>query len=55
VAAQLLVEARRGDPQLRQLAAGRRGGLLLLLNADGDVTAAYRLLLEALAPHGPRG
>ena len=48
VAAQLLVEARRGDPQLRSSLRAAVAAAYLLLTADGDVTAAYRLLLEAL-------
>ena len=48
VAAQLLVEARRGDPQLRSSLGAAVAVASVLLNADGDVNAAYRLLLEAL-------
>jgi hypothetical protein len=48
VAAQLLVEARRGDPQLRSSLRAAVAAAYLLLTGDGDVTAAYRLLLEAL-------
>ncbi|CAA9352703.1 MAG: hypothetical protein AVDCRST_MAG07-3146 [uncultured Frankineae bacterium] len=55
VAAQLLVEARRGDPQLRSSLRAAVAAAYLLLNADGDVTAAYRLLLEALHRTTPGG
>ena len=48
LAAQLLVEARRGDPQLRSSLWAAVTAAALLLNADGDVVAAYRLLLEVL-------
>lgn len=47
-AAQLLVEARRSDPELRGSLPASVAASHVLLNRDGDVTGAHRLLVRAL-------
>lgn len=47
-AAKLLVEARRADPRLRGSLQAAIAASNVLLNSDGDVTTAYRLLLGAI-------
>ncbi|MGW7544296.1 AAA family ATPase [Streptomyces sp. NPDC054770] len=48
-AAQLLAEARRADPHLRGSLRAATAASNVLLNSDGDVNTAYRLLLGAIA------
>ncbi|MGW0581728.1 LuxR C-terminal-related transcriptional regulator, partial [Streptomyces sp. NPDC002920] len=47
-AAQLLVEARRADPELRGSLQAAAAASHVLLNRDGDVTTAHRLLVGAI-------
>jgi hypothetical protein len=48
VAAQLLVEARRADPAVRGSLRAAVAAAHLLLNAEGDISTAHRLLVGAL-------
>ena len=48
VAAELLVEARRADPSIRDSLRAAVAAAHLQLNAEGDVTTAHRLLVTAL-------
>ncbi|PWI19384.1 hypothetical protein DI272_38430 [Streptomyces sp. Act143] len=49
--AQLLVEARRADPELRGSLPAAVAASHVLLNRDGDVAAAHRLLIRALTSY----
>jgi hypothetical protein len=48
LAAELLVEARRADPSIRDSLRAAVAAAHLQLNAEGDVTTAHRLLVGAL-------
>ena len=48
MAAQLLVEARRADPAVRGSLRAAVAAAHLLLNAEGEITTAHRLLVGAL-------
>ena len=54
VAAQLLVEARRADPHLRGSLRAATAAANVLFNRDGDVTTAFRLLVDAITTHAGR-
>lgn len=53
-AAQLLVEARRADPDLRGSLQAAVAGSYLLLCRDGDVNTGYRLLVGAITTRAGR-
>ncbi|MEW2290789.1 AAA family ATPase [Streptomyces sp. NPDC047841] len=53
-AAQLLVEARRADPELRGSLQAAVATAHVLLNRDGDVASAHRLLIGALTARHDR-
>lgn len=56
-AAMLLIEAGRADPALRDSPRSAVAAAYLLLNTDGDVSAAHRVLVDAIvtASAGPDG
>lgn len=54
MAAQLLVEARRADPHLRGSLRAATAAANVLFNREGDVTTAFRLLVDAITTHANR-